>query len=85
MKQVSFRRLAALVANTAYSRRVYQLLYSIVGIFLFVSASWAADGFERRDVKFKAGRGNVWVGFLLKTFFLLVEGVPVHYEEKVAV
>ena len=40
--------------NTAYSRGVYQLLCSIVGIFLLVCASWAADGFERRDVTFKS-------------------------------
>ena len=36
------------------TRRVQQTLWSIIGIFLFVFSGWAADGFERRDVKFKS-------------------------------
>jgi uncharacterized protein len=40
--------------NTAYSRGISQLFFSFVGIFLLVCASWAADRFERRDVKFKS-------------------------------
>ena len=40
--------------STAYSRGISQLFFSIVGIFLLVCVSWAADGFERRDVKFKS-------------------------------
>jgi uncharacterized protein len=35
------------------------LLWSTNGIFLLVFSSWAADGFDRRDVKFKSQRLNL--------------------------
>ena len=41
--------------NGYVARRGAQyLLWSVLGIFLLVCLSWAADGFDRRDVKFKS-------------------------------
>lgn len=35
-------------------RSARYLLWSVLGVFMLVSSTWAADGFDRRDVKFKS-------------------------------
>jgi dipeptidyl aminopeptidase/acylaminoacyl peptidase len=40
--------------NVPWRGGAQYLLWSTIGIFLLVFSSWAADGFDRRDVKLKS-------------------------------